>query len=373
MGGDNPNAEIQSGASSFASLCLRPLEVLKTGEPHATIDRLFKSDHVKDLRLVAAFALMAFYSITLVLLIFVWFQPHRDAWSGWGVAREFIAFFGPTLVIVAGILGWTYQTGSSRLGVVDLFACEISTLCKVAAVNETVHSRVTQFGKGLGPVKPAGSVPEARPFTSQETYFPVFEHDPSSLQPLEAKVVVNITEFYTFMKAARDFMRALAAAEPLPADREPWAGNAPPGSWREASRNVIYMLFLALESARKAINQLVEFEPESVERTIIVLISELEAYHFLRGQYDDPDDAHAGRIRLREADYEKYAPMAYWAVKRGLDSAPKLWRAAEPLLPELAKRYKEATGHDLDEPSRGSTPSGSGQTVVKPAAPLVEA
>jgi hypothetical protein len=53
-----------------------------------------------------------------------------------------------------------------------------------------------------------------------------------------------------------------------------------PGCWHQAARNVVYMLFLGLESARRAIADLVEFEPERAERTIVILISELEAYRF---------------------------------------------------------------------------------------------
>jgi len=60
--------------------------------------------------------------------------------------------------------------------------------------------------------------------------------------------------------------------------------------WREAARNVIYMIFLGLESARNAVTNLVEFEPDKAERRIVILISELDASRFLRSQFVDESD-----------------------------------------------------------------------------------
>jgi hypothetical protein len=217
---------------------------------------------------------------------------------------------------------------------------------------------VVQFRQG--PRKaPAGVATHdgpARPFTSQESYFPVFENNARDLQTLEAKVVVNITAFYTYMKAVRDALRALAVVKPVRADLKSPSDEAPAGSWREASRNVIYMLFLALESARLAIGQLVEYEPEEAERTIVILISELEAYRFLCSQYTDAHDVHYERIRQRQDDYRQQAPKAYRDVKVGEHSAQaRQWRPAVPLLPELEQRYRDATGSAIT----GGPPSGS--------------
>jgi hypothetical protein len=51
---------------------------------------------------------------------------------------------GHGLLAVGGpILGWTYQTGSKRLGIVDLFACEIVTLCRVGAIVDFVPRLIT--------------------------------------------------------------------------------------------------------------------------------------------------------------------------------------------------------------------------------------
>ncbi len=73
-------------------------------------------------------------------------------------------------------------------------------------------------------------------------------------------------------------------------------------------RDLIYMLFLAFESAREAIKDLVEFEPEQAERTIVVLISELEAYCLLLSEFTKHNDFRAKRLQLRWPQYETLVP-----------------------------------------------------------------
>ena len=51
-------------------------------------------------------------------------------------------------------------------------------------------------------------------FTSQESYFPVFDSSVKDLQALEADVVDNVTAFYTYMKVMRDSLRKLAEIHP---------------------------------------------------------------------------------------------------------------------------------------------------------------
>jgi hypothetical protein len=99
---------------------------------------------------------------------------------------------------VGAVLAWAYQSGSVRLGVVDLFACEISTLCRVATVVDTARRYAGKFDQPpTAPADTAGPRPPPYHFASQENYFPVFESNTRDLQTLEARVVINITEFYT--------------------------------------------------------------------------------------------------------------------------------------------------------------------------------
>ena len=64
---------------------------------------------------------------------------------------------------------------------------------------------------------------DASRFTSQESYFPVFDASVKDLQALEADVVKHVTAFYTYMKVMRDSLRRLAGMQPP--DRSRAAGR----------------------------------------------------------------------------------------------------------------------------------------------------
>jgi hypothetical protein len=319
----------------IAQRLLKPMAfLLRTGDPHATMDRLFRSQHVKDLQLIVAFALSGVLAILIVSSV-VLFYAIRDKADWTTPTHDFLTFIAPVLVVFGAVLTWAYQVGSARLGVVDLFACEISTLCRVALVVETVGRFVDRF-KQRPPTETAGApespTPAAQQFNSQEDYFPVFENNSKDLQTLEARVVINITAFYTYMKAFRDSLRTLGEASTA-------------GPWHEAARNVIYMLYLGLESARLAITDLVEFEPEKAERTIVVLISELEAYGFLRSQFTDEKNVFHQRLMLRLPEYRQLVPKLCGCVEVSrAEEAPKHrdWEPASVLLDDLNDRFKEA-------------------------------
>jgi hypothetical protein len=349
---------------------------LRTGDSAATVDRLFSSHHVGDLQLIIA---VAFGSVLVVFFVGLLLAFESEVVNQWGAIKshhsdwifvhvgftamgKFLSVFAPVLAAFAAVLAWSYRVGSARLGVVDLFACEISTLCRVATVVGTVRRYIDLYNRGP-PTEPAaaGASPSpGRQFTSQESYFPVFESNTRDLQTLEARVVINITAFYTYMKAVRDSLRALSA---ITAHESSSAA-----AWRATTRDVVYMLYLGLESARHAIDDLVEFEPEKAERTVVILISELEAYGFLRSQFTGEQEMHYQRLKLRETDYRHEIPALRAAVKKGRADAQAAeaweaetgaqsreilkvadWDPAWRLLPELKKRYHAAV-EQIDPP-----------------------
>lgn len=351
----DPASGTRNKSDDIPKRLLEPVgRLLGTGDSAATVDRLFVSQHVKDLRLIIAFASIG------VILVFLIGAPLavKNAWIAnpkWNFTQvlfsgsaTFLTFFIPVLGVFGAVLAWAYQAGSARLGIVDLFACEIDTLCRVALVVDSVPRSIETFEEDLpGPNGAGSSASTTRHFTSEENYFPVFENTTRDLQALEARVVVNITAFYTYMKAVRDSTRALmdmAGSRTQPDPQPNKASTSTP--WQEATRNVIYMMFLGLESARKAIKYLVEFEPEQAERTIVILISELEAYRFLREQFVDKQDIRHQRLDLREADYRKLVPSLCNVVEAGRASEgalsldePSQWEPALRLVPELKRKY----------------------------------
>jgi hypothetical protein len=194
-------------------------------------------------------------------------------------------------------------------------------------------------------------------FSSEENYFPVFENNTADLQTLEARVVIKITAFYTYMKAARDAGRSLSAIGAQDEDGAFPAVSSPRNTSRqEVLRNLLYMLYLAFESGRLAIEDLVEYEPERADDIITILISELEAYRFLRSQFIDEADVRHQRLMLREPQYTRLIREIHDQVNEGRSAALKRsagdasqsvesaspWEPAWRLLTELQKRADAA-------------------------------
>ncbi|HXA25801.1 MAG TPA: hypothetical protein VNW90_26265 [Acetobacteraceae bacterium] len=155
----------------------------------------------------------------------------------------------------------------------------------------------------------------------------MFETSVKDLQALEADVVKHVTAFYTYMKVMRDTLRKLA-------DIRPAADGGRHDDWHRAICSVIYMQFLALESARLAIKDLVEFEPTQAEDMITVLLSELPAYGFLRDQFQG--DLRQRRLQARDQDYRREVPALYRLAMAGI--GPQ-WEAAKDLAAEMMKRF----------------------------------
>ena len=299
----------------------KALRQLREGQESSTFERLGQSRHVADLRLIFSVTVIIMIVGSVFALLFCFehqvmsnWKDIRSSHTGWVWAQlAFSAvgdsglFIGAIGAVGCGVLAWTYQTGSARLGVVDLFACEIATLCRVAAVVDMVPRYIALFRTGpeIAPLRDIdGDMPtDGGHFTSQESYFPVFNSSVKDLQQLEADVVDNVTAFYTYMKVMRDSLRKLADIHPRP------GAGATRDDWHRAICNVVYMQFLGLESARKAIADLVEFEPIRAEDTFTILLSELVAYGFLREQFKG--DLRQRRLEARDEKYRQEIPALY--------------------------------------------------------------
>jgi hypothetical protein len=324
------------------------LRQLREGEESSTFERLNRSQHVADLRLIFSVTLIIVAVASILALVFCFEHQVMSRWqdikashSGWiwpqlifSAIGDSGAFIGAVGAVGCGVLAWTYQTGSARLGVVDLFACEIASLCRVAAVVDMVPRYIALFRDGpqaAEPHKIDGEMPtDSTHFTSEESYFPVFDSSVKDLQILEAKVVDNVTAFYTYMKVMRDSLRRLAEIPPPP------SGNSAHDDWHRAICNVIYMQFLALESARKAIDDLVEFEPTRAENTLTILLSELVAYDFLRNQFNG--DLRERLLAAREEHYHREVRALCLSLS---DKTGKHWEKAKEVAAEVMKRHAE--------------------------------
>ena len=299
--------------------------MMRIWKESSTFRRLWSSQHVGDLRLILTLAICLMIASPILLWHFAPAAEPADQ------VRQLLTFLAGDLTIGGAIVAWAYQAASKRLGVVDLFACEIVTVCRVCAVVDAANYLIDGYKNLAGSQKAethAGKPPtEFGRFTSQENYFPVFEHNAGDLQILEADVVTNVTAFYTYMKTMRDYLRQLGDVQ----------GEASIDRRQGILLNVIYMLFLGLESARNAVHDLVEFQPTRAEDTITILLSELPAYGFLRGHYF-AEDAHKARLDLREQTYRKEVHEIRSKLKshKGQD-----WEKAKSLAPALERRYEQ--------------------------------
>ena len=321
---------------------------LSAEESASTLFRFFRSRHVRDLKLIFTVALFVCLShIALVLLIAV-IDAVAGAFDSVSACFSFIfKYVGPGIPIYGVVMGWAYQSASKRLGIVDLFACEIGTLCRVGTIFDMGKRYVDAY---FAP--PSDKPPSCASFVSKEEYFPVFASNSRDLELLEESVVNYITEFYTYMKALRDALRRLAETNPPQATQPALDGLHVETPWHTAMLNVIYLMYLGYESARKAIRDLVEYQPARAERLIVILLTELKCYAFLRPRFA-LEDLRWRRLQLREAEYRNEVIPLYdeVMVKRHAKHASE-WLQAERTIPALESRYKEALNDDLATASK---------------------
>jgi hypothetical protein len=344
---------------------VRSDENLSKQDSASTLFRFFRSKHVLDLQLILllAISLLCIHFLFVTVLAFVtpavhlyhhlplgkgpntydWAFTHGLEVLTDRVLRTFVTYFAPAVPVYGAIVAWAYLTAATRLGVVDLFACEIGTLCRVGTAFDISKIYLTQYERWTKMPEPGGhpgrheSKPpkESKGSVSQEEYFPVFASNSHDLEALEALVVGNITEFYTYMKAARDLQRKLAD------DSSPEAAVL-------TLENLIYVLFLAYESGRKAIKDLVEFEPTRAENIIVILITELPCYAFLRKHFEKKHDRlRLERLKLREATYNKDVPDLYLEVRKHWTDVD--WVQAVTSIPALEQTYQLAFDETLEK------------------------
>ncbi len=354
-----------------------PEDKLTAEESASSLFRFFRSKHVGDLKAIFVLTI----SVLVVHLVIAFYLSRHAVPT---TSHTVDTYFGGAVPIYGAIIAWAYLNAGKRLGVVDLFACEISTLCRVSALFDVgryyvaayrdesniqdKHLKVKHLATHHATSESSGT------FVSQEKYFPIFDNNSSDLQSLEALVVGSITEYYTYMKAARDLQRKLALINPAeiakPAAPAP-SGSAKEDSWHDTLANLIYVLFLGFESARKSIKDLVEFEPTRAENSIIILLTELVCFSFLCEYLKDSEirfkdlqrhelatggkdalkferlgeefEVKFTRLELREAEYKELIPPLIKSVKTHHGKSENYWLPAKRTVPELQNRFDSAT------------------------------
>jgi hypothetical protein len=255
---------------------------LEPDEEASTPFRFFRSRHVRDLRLIIAWTGIMVLLFVIIILVHAGFDNEKTPFT-YSVER-----ISPALAVLGAVVSWGYLSASARLGIVDLIASEIMTLSRVG----------TAFDVGLRYVRlyDDRELPKIHS-ESKEEYFTFLQNNSKYLQVLESKVVNHIIAFYTYMKATRDIQRQLNGLEnPDLADIQR----------KTVICDLIYSLFLGYEMARKAIDELVEYEPTCTENRMVILITELTCYRFLLDYFKDKNDhLRYSRLYSRINQYEQ--------------------------------------------------------------------
>jgi hypothetical protein len=187
------------------------------------------------------------------------------------------------LTVAGGIISWAYQSANTRFGVADLFAAEIATLCRIAAVGEFMPRYIFLY---VSQEKFPSSAPS-------RDYLAVFNGNAKDLEVLDGDVARFVAQFYVSMKALQDTLNRAA-------DR-----NDGLERWRENALTVIYNAFLAFESARQALAVLMDDKHDRREYVLTAMLSEMPAYFLLSDQSDYLDSLRTQRLKARLPKYRE--------------------------------------------------------------------
>jgi hypothetical protein len=198
---------------------------------------------------------------------------------------------GATLIVASlSVAAWTFQTANGRFGAADIFASEILTLCRIARVVDFVQHMVDSYRDG----KPISLG------KSMQDYVVIFHNNSKDLEILDGNAVNWVTEFYVYFKAMLDTMSRLPN---LPNGKLLSAEEVP--AYKELLLTVIYMAFLAFESGRHALMQLVDDKRVREEAVLTALSNEIPAYLLLYEVYSSKRcDIRWHRIDGRLPQYE---------------------------------------------------------------------
>jgi len=147
--------------------------------------------HVGDLHWIANVTVwVAVFAIFVIFVIaaveFVAVEKLSDALVP---VTALLAGCGAVLAAVGGIFAWCYQTGASRLGTVDLFACEITTLCRICTINGLADTCISAFAPDTmsGKDNLIKMKEQFGDFDSSGTYTPFFDANAKELHSLSVK------------------------------------------------------------------------------------------------------------------------------------------------------------------------------------------
>lgn len=230
--------------------------------------RFLTSPHTRDLLLICIIA----FGVAALFLV----EGVSNKWKP--------EVSGVMITAMLGVISWAYQSANIRFGAADLFASEITALCRVGAVGEFMDHLAQQYCLGL---------PLAAPARDTSEYFTAYNNNAKDIEVLDGDVVDAVAQFYANMKVFRDVLR------------QPLHDHGSVGT-KERQLAAIYYGFLAFESARMALAVLIDDVSRSREAILTAMTSELPAYVLLHSEFcKRQDDLRWAMIERRFAAYGK--------------------------------------------------------------------
>lgn len=257
------------------------------GNSKRSIRSILHSRHTVGLEIFAGLVLLALLALAVMLIVsFVNAPPETDT-----KVSEFLL---PAVFIAA--IQFIHATGSKRRGAVDMITSEIITVARVLAAGNIIGAFIATYAKleATGDRRPSGFGDVAR----KENYFTAFDKNIETLGTLKRELVMNITAFYTFMKAARDATGAINL----------WKDDYPVSRSKDDVVDIIYLCFLNLLHGHFAITALIEKDQQQrlhyAEDVFTGL--EIQCFVFLMLVLAD-DDFRYKAVQGREERYRELA------------------------------------------------------------------
>jgi len=233
------------------------------------------------------------------------------------------------MVASLSVAAWTFQTANGRFGAADIFASEILTLCRITRVVDFIQHLVDSYCSG----KP---IPLGK---STQDYVVIFHNNSKDLEILDGNAVNWVTEFYVYFKAMLDTM----SRRPDPCVGQPLSAQET-AAYKELLLSLIYMAFLAFESGRHALMQLVDDKRAREEAVLTALLNEIPAYGLLYQVYRlKEDDIRWRAISGRRPEYETLIEQISDVQKRPAPSDPASCRIRD-LAAEVVQNWQVSLG-----------------------------
>jgi len=193
--------------------------------------------------------------------------------------------------------GTVYQLGKRRLGTVDTFSSEIMAKIRISAADGYLQRIINLYEDEPNRSGDVMRPREAPIDPSSENPFELFYHRSEDLSSLSPPVVDYVTDYYTFLMAARDEVGDLQQLLARP--------DLDIKLLRAQIINVVFMVDIVMLSAYRALDLLIEKGIHKWHAWHLTCYVGAQANNFVRMKISETDPRYSEVVR-RGAHYQAY-------------------------------------------------------------------